>query len=170
MRVATQSQVTTKVNAIKSALDSFSYTHKCIYYYSNNTINSSWSTNITLPNDGENYRIILCYTFSANPNSDATHSKYTRQGMIIDLTIGTSTQTERIVQGFSSACNFGYGASKNNISTGMITRDIDGNGQAIPVSITLDFIGSSTLQEEEALSGFQLAVMRVPDRLTYERV
>lgn len=49
MRVATQSQVTTKVNAIKSALNSFNYSHKCIYYYSNNTINSSWSINITLP-------------------------------------------------------------------------------------------------------------------------
>ena len=168
MRVATQSQVTTKVNAIKSALDSFSYTHKCIYYYSNNTINSSWSTNITLPDDGENYRIILCYTFSANPDSGSSSS--IKQGMIIDLAIGTSTQTERIVQGFSSACIYSYGASKNNISTGMITRDIVGDGQAIPVSITLRFIGSSTLQEEEALSGFQLAVMRVPDRLTYERV
>lgn len=92
MRVATQSQVTTKVNAIKSALNSFNYSHKCIYYYSNNTINSSWSINITLPSDGESYRIILCYTFSANPNSASTDNS--RQGMIIDLAIGTSIQRE----------------------------------------------------------------------------
>ena len=166
MRVATQSQVTTKVNAIKSALDSFSYTHKCIYYYSNNTINSSWSTDITLPSDGENYRIILCYTFSANPESGSTD--YSQKGMIIDLAIDNST--ERIVQGFSSACMYNFGASKNNISTGMITRDKKGRGQTIPVSITLKFRGNSTLQEGEALSGFQLAVMKIPDRLTYERV
>lgn len=167
MRVATQSQVTAKVNAIKSALDSFNYSHKCIYYYSNNTINSSWSTNITLPNDGEGYKIILCYTFSANPNSGSTNN--TRQGMIIDLAIGSS-RTERIVQGFSSGCSFGHRASKNNISTGMIVRDANGNGQTIPVSITLNFVGSSTLQEGEALSGFQLAVMNIPNALTYERV
>lgn len=164
MRVATQSQVTTKVNAIKSALNSFNYSHKCVYYYSNNTINSSWSTNITLPNDGENYSVILCYTFSANPNSA---SDYTRKGMIIDLAIGTST--ERIVQGFSSACIYQYNFSKNNISTGMMSRNANGNGQTIPVSITLDFVGSSTLQEEAGLSGFQLAVMKVPNNLSYER-
>lgn len=167
MRTATQSQVTTKVNAIKSALSSFNYSHKCIYYYSNNTINSSWSTNITLPNDGENYKIVLCYTFSANPYSASSNN--TRQGMIIDLAIGSNT--ERIVQGFSSACSYYYGGSKNNISTGMMTRDYNGNGQTIPVSITLDFIGSSTLQEGTNLSGFQLAVMKVPiSILNYERV
>lgn len=167
MRVATQSQVTTKVNAIKSALNSFNYSHKCIYYYSNNQINSSWSTNITLPNDGVFYQVVLCYTFSANPyNASQTNVK---QGMIIDLSIG-GDYTERIVQGFSSACSYQYGGSKNNISTGMLTREYNGSGQTVPVSITLNFIGSSTLQEVEALSGFQLAVMKTPERLTYERV
>lgn len=167
MRVATQSQVTTKVNAIKSALNSFNYSHKCIYYYSNNQINSSWSTNITLPNDGVFYQVVLCYTFSASPyNASQTNVK---QGMIIDLSIG-GDYTERIVQGFSSACSYQYGGSKNNISTGMLTREYNGSGQTVPVSITLNFIGSSTLQEGEALSGFQLAVMKTPERLTYERV
>lgn len=166
MRVATQSQVTTKVNAIKSALDSFNYSHKCIYYYSNNTIDSSWSTNITLPNDGERYRIILCYTFSAC--SYSASSLVSRQGMIIDLAIGSSK--ERIVQGFSSACIYIYGTNKNNVSTGMISSNVNGNGQTIPVSITLDFMGSSTLQKRQNSSGFQLAVMKVPNTLTYERV
>lgn len=167
MRVATQSQVTTKVNAIKSALNSFNYSHKCIYYYANNSINSSWGTNITLPNDGVTYKVVLCYTFSANSYNASTNTS--RQGMIIDLSIG-GDYTERIVQGFSSACSYQYGASKNNISTGMLTSNYNGSGQTVPVSITLNFIGSSTLQEGEALSGFQLAVMKIPERLTYERV
>ena len=167
MRVATQQQVAAKVNAIKSALNSFNYSHKCIYYYSNNSINSSWGTNITIPNDGVTYEVVLCYTFSANPYNASKNN--VKQGMIIDFSIG-GDYTERVVQGFSSACNNNYGASKNNISTGMMTRNYYGSGQTVPVSITLNFIGSSTLQEGKALSGFQLAVMKKPERLTYERI
>lgn len=167
MRVATQSQVTTKVNAIKTALNSFNYSHKCIYYYSNNTINSSWSTNFTLPNDGKKYQIVLCYTFSANP--DSTSSTSTKAGMIIDLEIGGAT--ERIVQGFSSACAVAYNASKNNISTGLFTQLYTGSGQSVSVSITLNFVGqTSTLQEESGLSGFQLAILEIPNGMDYERM
>lgn len=166
MRIATQSQVETKVNAIKSALNSFNYSHRCIYYYSNNTINSSWSTNIALPSDGKPYRFVLCYTFSANPLVASSSTKY---GMIADLTIGSST--ERIVQGFSSACWYQFNASKNNISSGLFTQNFTGQGQTIPVSITLNFVsGNSTLQEESGLSGFQLAVVEIPNTLNYERM
>lgn len=166
MRVATQNQVTTKVDRIKEALNSFSYTHKCFYYYRNNSINSSWSTNISLPADGKTYKFLLCYTFSANPyNSSSNNTKY---GMIINLGLGSSTQ--RVIQGFNSACTYSFGASKNNISTGMFAKNFSGQGQSIPVSITLKFQGSQTLQEGEGLSGFQLAVMEIPDRMVYERL
>lgn len=166
MRIATQSQVTTKVNAIKNALNSFNYSHRCIYYYSNNTINSSWSTNIQLPNDGKSYRVVLCYTFSANPNSE--YSPSSRYGMIVDLTVGN--HTERVVQGFSSACQYHFNASKNNISTGVVSLVFTGTGQTIPVSILLKFVGSSTLQEDAKSSGFQLAVVEIPDTIVYERM
>ena len=165
MRIATQSQVTTKVNAIKQALNSFNYSHRCIYYYSNNTIDSSWSTNITLPNDGRSYRVVLCYTFSANPNSGSSDSQY---GMKIDLTVGN--HTERVIQGFSSACGYWFNASKNNISTGLVSVVLTGQGQTIPVSILLNFVGSSTLQEDSNLSGFQLAVVEIPSTIGYERM
>jgi hypothetical protein len=165
MRIATQSQVTTKVNAIKQALNSFNYSHRCIYYYSNNTINSSWSTNIELPNDGKSYRVVLCYTFSANPNQGSQSSRY---GMIVDLAVGN--HTERVIQGFSSACLAFFNASKNNISTGLVSLVFTGTGQTIPVSITLNFKGSSTLQEEANLSGFQLAVVEIPGTIDYERM
>lgn len=164
MRVATQNQVTNQVNKIKEALNSFSYTHKCFYYYKNNSINSSWSTNVTLPADGKIYRFLLCYTFSANP----IYGSGQKTGLIIDLGIGESTQ--KVIQGFSSACLNSYNASKNNISTGMLTKNFIGSGQSVPVSITLDFIGQQTLQEGEGLSGFQLAVMDIPNRLAYERL
>lgn len=65
---------------------------------------------------------------------------------------------------------YSYGVSKNNISTGMISRIANGSGQTIPVSITLNFVGSSTLQEGINLSGFQLAVMKIPNTLVYKRV
>lgn len=165
MRIATQSQVTTKVNAIKNALNSFNYSHRCIYYYSNNTINSSWSTNITLPNDGKEYRVVLCYTFSANPNVGDSSSRY---GMIVDLTVGN--HTERVIQGFSSACAYYFNASKNNISTGLVSLVFTGQGQTIPVSIGLNFVGSSTLQEDLNSSGFQLAVVEIPGTIVYERM
>jgi hypothetical protein len=165
MRIATQSQVTTKVNAIKQALNSFNYSHRCIYYYSNNTINSSWSTNIELPNDGKSYRVVLCYTFSANPNQGDQSSRY---GMIVDLAVGN--HTERVIQGFSSACQYYFNASKNNISTGVVSLVFTGTGQTIPVSITLNFKGSSTLQEDPNLSGFQLAVVEIPGTIVYERM
>lgn len=166
MRIATQSQVTTKVNAIKNALNSFNYSHRCIYYYSNNTINSSWSTNIQLPNDGKSYRVVLCYTFSANPNSE--YSSSSRYGMIVDLTVGN--HTEKVIQGFSSACAINFNASKNNISTGVVSLVFTGTGQTIPVSILLKFVGSSTLQEDAKLSGFQLAVVEIPGTIVYERM
>ncbi len=166
MRIATQSQVTTKVNAIKQALNSFNYSHRCIYYYSNNTINSSWSTNIQLPNDGKSYRVVLCYTFSANPFVGSSSSRY---GMIVDLAIGN--HTERVIQGFSSACAYYFNASKNNISTGLVSLIFTGQGQTIPVSITLNFVGgNSTLQEKANLSGFQLAVVEIPSTIGYERM
>lgn len=166
MRIATQSQVTTKVNAIKQALNSFNYSHRCIYYYSNNTINSSWSTNITLPNDGKEYRVVLCYTFSANPLVGYSSSRY---GMIVDLAVGN--HTERVIQGFSSACGYWFNASKNNISTGLVSQVFTGQGQTIPVSIALNFVGgNSTLQEDANLSGFQLAVVEIPGTIVYERM
>ena len=166
MRIATQSQVTTKVNAIKQALNSFNYSHRCIYYYSNNTINSSWSTNIELPNDGRSYRVVLCYTFSANPLVESSFSRY---GMKIDLTVGN--HTERVIQGFSSACAYQFRASKNNISTGLVSLVFTGQGQTIPVSIALNFVGGNcTLQEEPKLSGFQLAVVEIPSTIVYERM
>lgn len=167
MRIATQSQVTTKVNAIKDALNSFSYTHKCIYYYRNSSIDSSWSTNVTLPNDGKQYRFLLCYTFSAKALQ--ANSSYNKAGMIIDLTINLSTQ--RVIQGFSSACSNFYGAGKNNISTGLFSSGTyTGEGQSIPVSITLTKVNNSTLQGEEGSSGFQLAVIEVPETILYERL
>ena len=165
MRIATQSQVTTKVNAIKQALNSFNYSHRCIYYYSNNTINSSWSTNIELPNDGKSYRVVLCYTFSANPLVGFSSSRY---GMIVDLTVGN--HTERVIQGFSSACAYFFSSSKNTISTGLVSVVLTGRGQTIPVSIGLNFVGDSTLQEYENLSGFQLAVVEIPSTIVYERM